>query len=70
MVFNYFSGVNYFFLANKPAAQSPFIIGDWPWHILGFQIFGLIQFYLIYYLFNNVKNLKLPIIKKSLIKLK
>lgn len=48
-IFNHYTGSNYFFTAQKPIADSPFILGDWPFYIFGFLLVGLIQFYAIYY---------------------
>lgn len=53
-VFNYYSGSNYFFTAQRPIAESPFILGEWPYYIFGFLGIGLLQFYLIYYFINKV----------------
>jgi hypothetical integral membrane protein (TIGR02206 family) len=66
-LFNYWTGSNYFFLVNKPASQSFFIIGDWPWYLIGFQVFGFFQFYFIYYIFfkfsirNNTSSRELKV---------
>ncbi len=54
-VFNYYTGSNYFFTAQKPIADSPFILGNWPYYILGFQMIGLLQFYAIYYFLNKFR---------------
>jgi hypothetical integral membrane protein (TIGR02206 family) len=39
---------NYFFICRRPGGASPFLWGDWPWYILGFEVMGLIIFFLIY----------------------
>jgi hypothetical integral membrane protein (TIGR02206 family) len=52
-LFNYYTGANYFFLFQKPVAQSPFIIGEWPYYVLVFLAIGLVQFYLIHFLFRT-----------------
>jgi hypothetical integral membrane protein (TIGR02206 family) len=57
-VFNYYTGSNYFFTAQKPIADSPFILGDWPYYIIGFLLIGLFQFYAIYYFMNKFTSLK------------
>jgi hypothetical integral membrane protein (TIGR02206 family) len=55
-IFNYFTGSNYFFTAQKPIADSPFILGDWPYYIIGFLMIGLLQFYAIYYFMNKFRS--------------
>ena len=40
-------GANYMFLAKAPIADSPFILQD-PYHVVGFEIFALIHFYVLY----------------------
>ena len=55
-VFNFYTGSNYFFTVNKPIADSPFVIGEWPFYIFGFQFFGLLQFYGIYYVLRKLKS--------------
>lgn len=47
-------GANYMYLAQKPIADNPFIIGDWPWYILGLELAVALQFYLIY-VFSRLK---------------
>jgi len=53
--FNYYTESNYFFTAQKPIAESPFILGEWPYYIFGFQIIGLMQFYIIYCLIKKLQ---------------
>ncbi len=40
---------NYMYLNSKPKAENPFLIGDWPWYILGLE-FVIFVFLLIIYL--------------------
>ena len=42
------NGANYWFLSQKPAGDSPFIQGDWPYYILGVYIAGIIMMSLLY----------------------
>ncbi|MGD2123486.1 MAG: TIGR02206 family membrane protein [Gemmatimonadota bacterium] len=41
-------GSNYFFICWKPGGVSPFLLGDWPWYIFWFEVFGLLFFLLLY----------------------
>lgn len=45
---NWLLGSNYMYLAERPAANNPFLIGDWPWYILVLDFVVLAHFYLIY----------------------
>ena len=31
----------------KPGGSSPFLMGDWPWYIIGFEVVGLLFFWVI-----------------------
>ena len=53
-VANYLLDANYMYLAAKPIAKNPMIVGDWPWYILGFELLGFIHinmFFKFYKLF-------------------
>ncbi len=39
---------NYFFIREKPGGDSPLLMGEWPWYILGFEVVGLAFFFLLY----------------------
>lgn len=39
---------NYMYLSEKPIANNPFILGEWPWYILGFQFAGILHFLILY----------------------
>ncbi len=39
---------NYFFICWKPGGESPFLIGEWPWYILWFEVLGFCFFLLAY----------------------
>ncbi|MCB9234777.1 MAG: TIGR02206 family membrane protein [Bacteroidia bacterium] len=45
---NWLSGGNYMYLAEKPMADNPFIMGDWPWYILMLEVMMLLHFLLMY----------------------
>lgn len=36
---------NYFFICRKPGGSSPFLVGEWPWYILGFEVLALAFFW-------------------------
>jgi len=48
-LFNLATGANYFFICRKPGGNSPFLIGEWPWYILSFEVLA-VSFFLIVYL--------------------
>jgi hypothetical integral membrane protein (TIGR02206 family) len=39
---------NYMYLFQKPMADNPLLIGDWPYYIVGIEFFALINFWLLY----------------------
>ena len=41
------NGANYMYLAQAPIADNPLILKD-PYHVVGFEIFALIHFYVLY----------------------
>ena len=41
-------GSNYFFIREKPGGASPFLVGEWPWYILGFEVLALALFFVLY----------------------
>ena len=40
------NGANYMYLAKAPIANNPLVLQD-PYHIIGFEIFAIIHFYLL-----------------------
>jgi hypothetical integral membrane protein (TIGR02206 family) len=56
---NYLTGGNYMYLCKKPIAENPLLFGDWPWYILGFQIAGIIHFWLIYALMKKLGKVEM-----------
>lgn len=52
---NHLTGANYMYLCQKPLADNPFIIGEWPWYVIGLEIAGLLHFWLVYLLFRRLK---------------
>ena len=39
---------NYMYLCDKPQANSPFLIGGWPYYIIGMELFGILFMFLLY----------------------
>ena len=59
---NWILDANYMYLCIKPIAQNPFLIGDWPWYLLGIEFVAIIHFFAIYlpffYLYHSAKTYK------------
>lgn len=47
-IVNSMLGGNYWFICEKPGGESPFIMGEWPLYIIGFQISGILLLGLFY----------------------
>ncbi len=45
---NWLLGANYMYICAPPIVDNPFIIGDFPEHIIGLEIAGLLHFALVY----------------------
>ena len=41
-------GANYWFISIKPSGDSPFLIGDWPYYLISFQLAGIILMCILY----------------------
>ena len=39
---------NYWFICQKPGVESRFIIGEWPFYFIGFEMFGILVLGLFY----------------------
>jgi len=50
---NLLLGANYMFLIEPPAASNPFVAGDWPYYILGFELAALMHYLLLSVLFRS-----------------
>lgn len=48
---NWLFNCNYMFLCKPPTAKNPFIIGAWPWYLIGFELAMLLHFVAIYWIF-------------------
>jgi len=51
---NYLLDSNYMYIAQRPNANNPFIIGDWPWYIIGLEFAVLLHFYVFYWIHKRV----------------
>lgn len=51
---NFMTSANYMYLCKKPMAENPFVMGDWPWYIIGLELAGLLHFWLIYRLYKQL----------------
>jgi hypothetical integral membrane protein (TIGR02206 family) len=49
-IINYLLHSNYMYIAQKPNANNPMIIGEWPWYIIGLEFVVLIHFYVFYHI--------------------
>ncbi|NBW33393.1 MAG: hypothetical protein EBR22_05500, partial [Cytophagia bacterium] len=45
---NYLLGSNYMYLAKRPLVDNPFLIGPWPWYLIGLEFATLLHFVLFY----------------------
>ncbi|MEM7299762.1 MAG: TIGR02206 family membrane protein [Pseudomonadota bacterium] len=41
--FNLWSGANYLYVNQKPMVDNPFLIGPWPWYILGVELAAILH---------------------------
>lgn len=46
--FNWLIDANYMYICAPPIAENPFIIGDFPEHLIGLEIAGLLHFAIVY----------------------
>ena len=60
---NWVLGSNYMYLAEKPIADNPFIIGDWPWYILALEFVAVAHFYLVFIICTKKINIPQGIFK-------
>ena len=47
-IIDYILGANYMYLAIKPQVNNPFLIGDWPYYIIGLELATLLHAFLVY----------------------
>lgn len=53
---NWLISANYIYLCERPIANNPLLIGEWPLYLIGFEIFGFINIYLFYLLFTALQK--------------
>ena len=47
-IIDYLLGANYMYLAVKPEVNNPFLIGDWPYYVIGLELATLLHAFLVY----------------------
>lgn len=62
---NFFLNSNYIYLCEPPAVDNPLITGSFPYHLIGFEIFGTLHIILFYVIFKYGINFK-RIYKKTI----
>ena len=45
---NFFLDSNYMYLAEKPMVDNPFLMGGWPWYIIGLELVLMLHIAIIY----------------------
>ena len=56
---NLYLGSNYMYLAEKPIVNNPFLMGEWPWYIIGLELVLLLHITIIYIPFALKKRFSL-----------
>ena len=51
---NYFLHSNYIYLCEPPKVDNPLVTGGFPYHLIGFEIFGTIHILLFYFIFSRL----------------
>ena len=60
---NYLLDSNYMYIAQKPEANNPMIIGEWPWYIIGLEFVVLLHFIAFYWIHKRVASVEWEIPK-------
>ena len=47
-IVNLLINANYMYLCNKPIVNNPFLMGDWPWYIIGVEFAAILHFLIVY----------------------
>ena len=50
---NLWLGANYMYLIEPPHVDNPFIVGEWPFYILGFEVAALLHYFFLSLLFRG-----------------
>jgi hypothetical integral membrane protein (TIGR02206 family) len=53
---NYALDSNYMYIAQRPLVDNPFLVGPWPWYIVGLEFAALLHFVLFYHLHRWLAN--------------
>jgi len=53
---NYLLDSNYMYLAQAPLVDNPFIIGPWPWYIIGLELAGALHIFVMDLVFRVTPN--------------
>ncbi len=48
---NLATGANYMYLSDRPVANSPLLVGPWPWYLLGLQVVLIVHLIVVDVLF-------------------
>lgn len=56
---------NYMYALEPPVVDNPLVIGKWPWYILGFEVAGIVHFFLLYFVFR--KRSKKKVLSESIL---
>ncbi|MDP6685258.1 MAG: TIGR02206 family membrane protein [Candidatus Marinimicrobia bacterium] len=46
-VLNYYLDSNYMYINAPPEVENPFVVGEFPFHLIGFELAGLLHFWLL-----------------------
>ena len=55
---NFVLGSNYMYLARKPMADNPFLIGDWPWYILALEFIAFAHMWALWVIFRWLSKIR------------
>ena len=58
-IVDYLLGANYMYLAVKPKVDNPFLIGEWPYYIIGLELATLLHAFIVYVPFYLKKSFSL-----------
>lgn len=53
---NYLIGANYMYLLQPPIVNNPFIMGPWPFYLIGFELAAVVHFWCFEWLANKMQS--------------